>query len=239
MKKRVQFLASILLISLVSVSCIPMGPSIKGNGNVVTEERNLDSFDKVIASRGVNVYLSQGETQKVVIKADENLIDVIQTEVNDSTLKIFSSANVRKAKSFKVFVTVPNYSEIKTNSGSNVYSETIIKSEELVLTCSSGSNMKMKTDAGKLTAKVSSGANIKLRGSAKTFRGRASSGANLMAEKLVAGDCIVKAGSGANLWITVKNSFDADAGSGANIFYFGDPKSSDIEKSSGGNVIKK
>ena len=99
--------------------------------------------------------------------------------------------------------------------------------------------MKIKTETKNLTARVSSGANIKLRGKVKTFCGSASSGANLMAEKLTADSCIAEASSGSNLWITATTNFEGHASSGANVFYFGEPKTSDINASSGGNVIKR
>lgn len=239
MKKRVQILAAIFLMIFVSTSCLFMGSSIEGDGNVTTDVREVDSFDKIVVSRGVNVYLSQGETEKVVVKADKNLIDAIKTDVVENTLKITSNARVKHATSFKVFVTATDFSKIKTSSGSNVFSETDIKSENLELSSSSGSNMKIETETNNLTVSVSSGANIKLRGKVKKFRGSASSGANLMAEKLTADSCIAEASSGSNLWITVTTNFEGHASSGANVFYLGEPKSSDINASSGGNVIKR
>jgi hypothetical protein len=86
---------------------------------------------------------------------------------------------------------------------------------------------------------VSSGANIKLEGTANLFSGKATSGSNLKAEDLISKNCTAKVSSGANVWISAKDNFDGHASSGGNIFYYGDPESPDIEKSSGGNVIKR
>ncbi len=239
MKQKIQILASLILIFAASTSCIFMGPSIKGNGKVVTEVRKTDDFDKIEASRGVNVYLTQGTDKEVVVKADENLLEGIKTKVEDNVLKIYSTERVRNAASFKVFVTNPEFSKISTSSGSNVFSEGVIKSDNLELSGSSGSNMKLKIDVEKCTASVSSGSNIKLRGRAGSFSGKASSGANLLAEKLVASKCTAKASSGANVWITAETDFDGHAGSGGNVFYSGNPKTVNTKESSGGNVIKK
>ena len=239
MKQGIQFFAAIIFILATSTSCIFMEPSIKGNGKVVTEIRETGSFDEIEVSRGVNVYLTQGADRKVEIKADKNLLDAIEIKVEDDVLKIYSTKRIRKATSFKVFVTNPDFSKISSTSGSNVFSESMIKSENLVLSSTSGSNMKIDVETDKLTAKVSSGANIKLRGKTEMFQGKATSGANLMGEKFIANNSIVEASSGANLWITTTTDFEGRAGSGGNVFYFGDPKIINTKESSGGNVIKK
>lgn len=239
MKNKIQIFTSLLLSLLVSTSCIFMGPSIKGNGNVVEENRKTGSFDEIKVSRGMNVYITQGDKTKVIVKADDNLLDAIVTEVEGSTLKVTSNKNIRNATTKKVFITTPNISMIKSSAGSNVFSENIIESKNLDLSGSAGSNMKLKIKVGTVEASASSGSNIKIEGSAKSFSGKASSGSNIKAEELNSKNCNVKVSSGANIWITVKNDFEAHASSGGNIFYYGNPEITDIEKSLGGNIIKK
>ncbi len=239
MKQKLPVLATLLLILFAFSSCIFTGPSLKGNGNVVEKTRKTGSFDEIKVSRGMNVYISQGEKTKVVVKADENILDAIETRVEGNTLKVTTNQNIRNATSKKVFVTTPNISMIKSTAGSNVFSETVIKSKNLDLTGSAGSNMKLEIDSRVLNVAVSAGSNVKLEGRADSFTGKASSGSNLKAEDLTSKNCSANVSSGANLWITVKDNFMGHASSGGNIFYYGNPESSDIEKSSGGNIIKK
>jgi len=239
MKQKFSILATFIFVLFVFPSCIFLGPSLKGNGNVVEETRKTGEFDKIKVSRGMNVYISQGEKTKVVVKADENLLDAIEIRVEGNTLKVTSNQNIRKAKSKKVFVTTPNISKIRSTAGSNVYSETVIKSKNLDLSSSAGSNMKLEVNTEIIEVSTSAGSNIKLEGRTITFNGKASSGSNLKAEELNTKDCTASVNSGANLWITVKDNFSGHASSGGNLFYLGNPKTTDIEKSSGGNVIKK
>jgi hypothetical protein len=79
--KKAAILLTAILVSMVFGSCIFTG-SIEGNGKVVEDTRDLDDFDKISVTRGMNVYISQGPSQKVVVKADENLLDVIETTVS-------------------------------------------------------------------------------------------------------------------------------------------------------------
>lgn len=206
---------------------------------MVEQTRKLSSFDEIKVSRGMNVYITQGNEFHVVVKADENLLDVIRTDVDNHTLKISTKENIRKASSKKVYVTLPKISGVTAVAGSNVFSENVLHSEQLDVTSSAGSNIKLEVDTGELSASASSGSNIKLEGKSKSFTGKASSGANIKAEELTAENCNAGASSGANLWITVTGNIDANASSGGNVIYFGQPKTSDTESSSGGNVVKR
>jgi hypothetical protein len=239
MKQKFQILVSIFLAAILSTSCIFMTPSINGDGNVVEENRKVGDFDEIKVSRGMNVYISQGEKIKVVVKADENLLDAIETRIEGDVLKITSNKNIRKATTKKVYVTLPKIKRIKASAGSNVFSQSTLKSKNLRLSGSAGSNMKIEVDCGKMDVSVSAGSNMMLEGKASSFLGKASAGSNLKAEGLISKKCQVKTSSGANIWISVKNNLTAQASSGGNIFYYGNPETTDVEKSSGGNVIKK
>jgi hypothetical protein len=239
MKQKLPILAFSMMILFAFSSCIFMGPSIKGNGNVVEQTRKVKDFKKIDVSRGMNVYISQGEFVKVVVKADENLLEVIETKTEDDVLVIRATQNIRNATSKKVFITVPNLEEIEASSGSNIFSETKLVFKELEVSTSSGSNITLEINSEKTDFSASSGSNIKLHGITNYFKAKASSGSNIKAEELSADNCEAKASSGANIWITAKNDFSGDVSSGANIFVYGNPKSSNIEKSSGGNIITK
>lgn len=258
MKQKLPVLISFILFSFVFSSCIFLGPPIKGNGNVTEENRKVKDFEKIEVSRGMNVYISQGDQTKVVVKADENLMEYIETRFEGERLIVTAKANIRQAKSKKVFVTTPKISEIKSSSGSNVYTENKIISKSLELDASSGSNMtleikaenidasassgsnlKLQTDVENIETSASAGSNIRVKGSTNAFSGKVSSGANIKAEELTSQNCEAQAGSGGNIWITVNKELSAKVSSGGNVFYYGDAETKNIEKSSGGNVIKK
>lgn len=239
MKTKSSIFTSFIFLSLFFTSCIYSGPSIRGNGNVAKETRHVKEFDEIEVSRGMNVYISQGEITKVEVNADENLLDAIETVVVGDVLEIRAIKNIRSATTKKVLVTVPKITAVKTSSGSNAYSETLFDTKTIEFSTSSGSNIKFEVHAERINASTSSGSNITIHGKTGSFSGKASSGSNIFAEELAAKNCEAKASSGSNIWITVENSFTGIASSGANVFYFGDPGSTDIEKSSGGNVMKK
>jgi len=234
-----QLVGLLTIMSVLLSSCWFLGPSIKGNGKVTEEIRTVDEFNRINVSRGMNVYITQVSPAKVVVIADNNLHEVIQTEVRGGVLKVYTDENIRWAKEKKVMVTVETISGVETSSGSNAWSQGPIMSEDLELRSSSGANLNMEVNAKSLKADCSSGANIRLSGLAKDAELEGSSGANLKGEELKVDRCTMKASSGANVLATVVEKLDAHASSGGNISYFGEPTSTEIKTSSGGNIFKK
>lgn len=234
--EHLKFYAILAVVSLLISSCWFMGPSVRGNGNVTEEVRNLDGFDEIEVSRGMNVYITQGSPTRVVVIADNNLHDIIETDVDGDVLKVSVSGNIRRAEEKKVMITIDNLTRVKATSGSNVYSQNRIKAEDIELSANSGSNLTMEFDAGNLWAKCSSGANIKLSGLARESELEVSSGANLRGEDLKSDRCKMRASAGGNVYASVVNQLEANASSGGNITYYGKPNSTDINSSSGGNI---
>lgn len=237
--KQIQLIGIFAFLTFVLSSCWFMGPSVKGNGNVTEEVRQVAEFDQIHVSRGMNVYVSQGSPAKVVVIADNNLHEVIETKVEGGILKVYVNENIRWAKEKKVMVTVEKLSGVQTTSGSNVWSQNQIMSENLELKASSGANLTMDVNAKYLKADCSSGANIKLSGLAKEAELETSSGANLKGKELKADNCKMRASSGGNVSSTVNGRLEAHASSGGNVVYFGEPTETDVNTSSGGNIHKK
>jgi hypothetical protein len=101
-----------------------------------------------------------------------------------------------------------------------------------------GSNVKLTLEAGELTISAVAGSNIFLNGTAKSLNVKTNSGSNIKAGDLIAENCIVKASSGANVWINVQKLLEVNVSSGGNLWYSGEPNPLRMTKSSGGNVFK-
>jgi hypothetical protein len=238
-RNQIQLIGVFVLLSLIFSSCWVLGPSIKGNGNVTEEVRQVGEFDQIEVSRGMNVYITQGSPAKVVVIADENLHEVIRTKEKGGVLEIYADENIRWAKEKKVLVTMEKLNGLESSSGANAWSQNQIISENLELKSTSGSNITLDVNAKILKADCSSGANIKISGLAKEAKLESSSGANLKCPDLKADQCTMRASSGGNVSSTVIERLDAKASSGGNVVYYGEPSSTEINKSSGGSINKK
>jgi hypothetical protein len=234
-------LITILLVVAVLSSCnfdINLGQE-NGNGNVITEERNVtEDFDKVKGSTGLDVYLSEGSENKIVVEADENLMDIIETNISNGKLTIRAERNIGRSKSKKVYVTYKKLTSIEASSGADVIANSVVKSETLTLDSSSGADLEVEVFANDLYTETSSGADMEVSGKASTLYANASSGSDINAKKLLVSNCNAKASSGADITVNVKDKLNAKASSGGDIKYYGDPTAVTKKGSSSGSVKK-
>ncbi len=230
------------VLSLTLFSCnfdINLNSGVKGNGNVTIEDRTLnDSFSTIKASEGLDVYLTQGNETSITVEADENLHDIILTDIEDGVLKIHCKENIGRSTSKKIFVSFKDISSIISTSGSDVYSENTISADELDLKSTSGSDMKLDVDTNILNCKSSSGSDLKLSGKTRTLIAEASSGSDIKAGNLKAESSQVKATSGADITVNTSKELTAKASSGGDIKYYGNPEKVNKTDSPSGNIRK-
>ncbi|WP_179337887.1 head GIN domain-containing protein [Winogradskyella ludwigii] len=228
------------IISLLMLSCSfskNFNSSKDGNGNVITEDRPIkNNFDEIKISQGLDLYITQSDETTLIVEADENLQDLIKTEVADGVLKIYSTENIRRASSKKVMLSVKTISAIKATSGSDVYSENTIEVSNLELTSTSGADIKLDVKTETLDCTSTSGSDIKLSGTTKTFIASATSGSDINASKLQAETSNVRATSGADISVNTSKALTAKATSGGDIRYSGNPEKISKSDTSAGRV---
>ncbi|XLS27780.1 head GIN domain-containing protein [Flavobacteriaceae bacterium M23B6Z8] len=231
----ISVLASIFLSSCV----VNFGEGKRGNGNVVSETREVtEDFNVVHAAEGLDVYITQGKEFSIDVEADENIIEYINTEINDGTLRIDCEEQIGRAKSKKIYVTLPEIVAINASSGSDVFGQGLIEADKLDISSSSGADIRIEVDTQNLTCDASSGADIDISGNAINLRANASSGADIDGRSLTVENCTADASSGSDISINVTKELNASASSGADVRYSGNPEIVNKSKSSAGSVTK-
>ncbi|GAP69944.1 RNase P/RNase MRP subunit p29 [Bacteroidales bacterium 6E] len=237
--RKLPYIIFLAMLSLSTTSCLFLGPSINGNGDVAEEVRPVEDFNEVYVTSGMNVYFEQGTGLQVKVVADKNLMEVIETRVIGGRLEIRALANIWSASSKKVVITTDHIRDIEGTAGSNVYTNGRLIVDNLNIRASAGSNFRMDIEGKSVEASASSGANIYLSGLTRDFVARTSSGSNLKAEDLKTEVSDIKVSSGSNVWITSLKELSAHASSGGNVFYFGNPLTTSVSTSSGGSIQKR
>lgn len=228
------------LFVLFMVAAIGINTTSAGNSDE-TEIRKVKNFKAIKVSTGIDLYLTMGDTEKVKIVADDDIIDNLKTEVKDGTLHIYMKQNnwfnwSRGNKTRKAYVTVKQLEEIRASSGSDVRTENTLEGESLTVSASSGSDVEIDVIYKNLKVDTSSGSDAKISGKAKNFEAEASSGSGIKAQELKSKNCKAKASSGSDISVSVTDELYARASSGADIRYSGNPQMKDIDESSGGDV---
>ncbi len=230
MKNSYKIVTLLLLVLVTTSSCMFNG--LSGNGDVKSQTRAINQeFKAISVSQGIDVFITTNESNSVKVEADDNIIDLIKTEVENGELKIYFSKQVWHSTARKVYVSVPVIEEISVSSGASIKLDNSIIAEKLVLKASSGSDIIANVGVTDLTCSASSGADVIISGTAKNFEVEASSGSDINADHLEAEFVNAHASSGADISVYVSNSIQIKKSSGGAINYKGNPKN--INKSNG------
>ena len=206
------------------------------------ETRNLDSFSGISVSSGVDAKLIKGNTNEIQITVKGIELERIKTQIKNDVL-VVSVKNKRSwfsrwnKKDIDVVITYSDdLDRIAASSGSNLYSDHTLVTEDLEIDASSGAHIDVEVDAQDVDIDISSGSVVDLRGTGSSVYVDSSSGSSLRAYDLVTDRLNTEGSSGSSVQITVLNNLKVDVSSGASVQYRGNPENKDIDKSSGGSV---
>jgi hypothetical protein len=106
--KRILF-TLILIFSLVSLACsfsIGSPQAVRGSGSVVSETRSVSEFTEIEIAGSADVNVSFGETQSVVVEAEDNILPLIETTVRGGRLVINTRPNTSITTTRPIHVTI-------------------------------------------------------------------------------------------------------------------------------------
>ena len=88
--------------------------NVVGSGPVVKKTLTLDDFNKIENTGVANIYVTLGNPQSVVLKAQQNIIDVMTIGVVNDELKIGlqKGVSIEKAEEIRFDITIPEITSI-------------------------------------------------------------------------------------------------------------------------------
>jgi len=240
MKTRAFFL--VLLCLMIGLSACDYGlitDTIYGNGHVVSKIRKVHSFDGIKVSSGIDVYIKQGDAENLKVEADENLHEVIRTEVKNNTLYIYTDEKIRRAKAKRVYVLYKNLNRIKITSSGDLEGVNTLETENLDISLSSAGDLDLDIEAREIYLSISSSGDARISGKADYLKASLSSAGDLDAYDLKVKKCRINVSSAGNAKIHVTEELDATASSAGDIYYDGDPEIKNLNASSAGGIHRR
>ena len=208
-----------------------------GSGNVVTEEFDLTGFDKVDASYGFSVSISQGDTFGVEVSIDDNLVEYLRVEKQGSTLKIgLAPGRDYIGTGATAEVTMPELTGLELSGGTRGTVSGFKSSRGLTVDVSGGSRLSGDIEAGDARFDVSGGSRVTLSGSAEDGMIDAAGASRVDLADFPVGDANVEASGASKVTVNASGRLDADASGASEITYLGSPALGTIDSSSGSSV---
>ncbi|MBD3332408.1 hypothetical protein GF356_06125 [candidate division GN15 bacterium] len=194
---------------------------IEGSGNIVTQSRDLPDFDCIKHTGSTDLHITIGDEQSVEVIFDDNLVDVIETEVDGGTLYIGSKRDISYSASLSCRI------EITTND---------IKAVRLA---GSGDVVVENLNGGSFAYDLAGSGDLILRGAVEELEVNVRGSGDVNARDLSARDASVRImGSGdVSVWAT--ENFDGSVYGSGDIRYYGDPKHTSTHVAGSGEIRKR
>ena len=237
--RQLQYTILVFLIIGSSSCFISPHETIYGSGNVVTEERDIGEFTGLKVSSGIDVVIRQGKEISLELEADDNLHEVIITEVDGNTLKIYTRKNIRKSRSKKVFLVYKDLNTIRISSAGDVTGENTLQTGTLDIDLSSAGDLNLEVQAEKIICEISSSGDARLSGNTEVLVASLSSAGDLHAYELITKNAEVSCSSAGDARVYATEEFNLRSSSAGSIYYKGDGRVVNSHTSSAGSIVKK
>ena len=134
--KHQKMLITLIISAVVMLSCrlpfsAPELPAvIEGSGNISSEDREVQNFDRIQLTGAGDVIITQGQTELVIVEADDNLLPYIETEVRTGKLVLgftdeVSDKNIRPSRAIKFYVNLIDITTLEISGAGDVSSDSL------------------------------------------------------------------------------------------------------------------
>ncbi|WP_338874981.1 head GIN domain-containing protein [Spirosoma sp. SC4-14] len=209
------------------------------------KDRSIAGFKGLSVSSGIDVYLTQGSSEKLTIEAKGFDEDEVVSEVKNGVLKLYvdrrgiANWNFGKNRYVKAYLTFKQLTELHASGGADVFGQNRLSFSDLTLNASGGSDVKLELKADELNASASGGADIVLQGSAHKLNANGSGGADLDARKLTVEVCNAHSSGGSDVYVNASRELSMKASGGSDIYYYGSAKVLAKSESGGSDIHRK
>lgn len=169
---KVLFAAAFAIVAATSVQAQKSDrETIEGNGNLVTRDVAVSSFESLKASGVYELKLSQGDKETVKVEADENLQRYFNVRNEGNKLVIdmngLKNVNLRNKSKMRVYVTFKKLKELDLSTVGSVNAEKELSFADLEIKNASVGNVALNFSANTVKMNNSSVGNVKLAGKAQ------------------------------------------------------------------------
>ena len=234
----------IVLFALISLNSFAQRwETIKGNGQIKKETREVSNYTSLASQGFMDVQIAYGNSNSVVIEADENLLPYIETLVENGKLSIKTKKNVNLKSSSKmvIYVSMTKINSLQLSGSGNINGSGAFTNDGKTDIGVSGSgNLTLDFDSFKdLDLSVSGSGNIDLKSSAtNSITAKVSGSGNIDCSSISSKDVDAKLSGSGNIKVYANNSIDAKISGSGNVYYKGNAQNISSKVMGSGKVLK-
>jgi hypothetical protein len=211
------------LIILLFPGCDNSLFRLKGTGETVTQEIFLENFDKIDMAIDANIFLYKGDTQKIEIEAQKNIIENIKVNVRSGKWNIDYDETVGKHNPVKIYITLPEISQIILSGSGDIYSEDTFDVENLKLLIPGSGDIDFAVNTDNADISVSGSGTVFLEGNTIDQDISVSGSGNCKCFSFFSEKTDISISGSGNCEVFARDNLLVDISGSGNVYYKGNP----------------
>lgn len=228
-------ISAVIVLSTI-VSCID--PIIYGSGNIIIEKRDVTTFNSISLNGSGNVFVTQDTVQSLRIETDDNIMNILETDVSDNTLEIdFRAHHQVNATKLNIYISMAVLKKFFLNGSGDIKNTDTIKTDNLSLKINGSGKITMCVLASSVTSVIAGSGDITISGKTDNESCKITGSGNIKAFELDSKNAQIEISGSGNCRITAFDFLNAKINGSGNIYYKGKPVlTKDISGS--GSIVK-
>ncbi|CAN5910792.1 head GIN domain-containing protein [soil metagenome] len=221
---------------LIGISSCQGG--ISGEGESITEVRNVDVFNAIELNTSAEVLLTQGPSQQVRVEGQRNILDVLTTQVRRGRLQIDTDKSLGKHNPIRIYITVPNVEALTINGSGAINGQNMLSVEDLRLEVSGSGEMDVHARASNIQSIIEGSGDIKLRGSSNGLIVNVGGSGNVQAFDLATERAEVVINGSGDCEVNARSTLKAVVNGSGDVRYRGEPADRQFSMQGSGNIVR-
>lgn len=210
-----------------AIACLLVTSSCGVHAQSDSEQRSVPAFSRLSVEDGIDVFLTQGDEQRLRVEVEGYELADVVTEVEGEQLRIYRRGPARRGflqdNDMTVYLDFVELEAIDASSGSDIRSRNELELERLRAEASSGSDLDLFVRAGTLEFLLSGGSDLEIRGDTRSLDVQARGGSDVSARSLNTERARLVLAGGSDATVSVSGSVDIDAHGGSDVTIHGNP----------------
>lgn len=220
---RLTILALLFILSLsftANAQWNKWGKGISGEGPKVTRTLNLDDITGIGVAIGARVHLKQGNRQEVTIKAQQNIIDLLDRDVRRGhwDIGLEDNVNLKRHDGIDVYITIPTVKKLSIAGSGSIRGKNAFK------------------DINDLSVSIAGAGSIELEGNGADLDVSIAGSGDVELSDFIAQNCEVSIAGSGDCEINVAERLDVSIAGSGDVKYKGDPDKVKSSIAGSGNV---
>ena len=208
------FLTTANIITIISCTAVN---SIKGSGNIISENRALTNFSSINLIGSIDVNIHSSDEYHCTVIGDDNIIPYIITEVVNNSLQISINKNYSSTEVLEVNVNASDYDEVSISGSGNI------------------NIIDFKND--NLSLNISGSGDITTNGEVQTLIAKISGSGDIISRELISKYATITINGSGDAKIWASDSISAQINGSGNIEHYGNPINITSKINGSGNII--